>query len=308
MLKTTLSITNNGSHKVNCISVGATIRVPALSAISKVVDEAKADAIIAALASRYPALVVTDLGDHDDGVVYPYAPFIKHKLISNAVPGVTNDSSEGYSIGSIWINTTANPRQIYQCVDSTIDAAVWKNLTSDDGQVLAEKTPVNAVAATGTLTVAGGGNKILDGDTITIGTKTYTFKAALTPTEGQVLIGATDTSALLNLKNAINHTGTPDTDYKCAAVHPTVAGTSSNATTLVVTAKTKGVAGNAIATTDTEAGTDKAWGAATLAGGVDGTVGIENELCADGSYLYHTIVENTISDANWRRISLGSAF
>ena len=171
-----------------------------------------------------------------------------------------------------------------------------------------EKTPVNAVAATGTLTVVAGGNKILNTNTVTIDTKVYTFKTVLTPTEGEVLIGANDTAALANLIFAINHTGTPDTNYKCAAVHPTVSGTSSNATTLVVTAKTKGVAGNSIATTETEAGTDKSWGAATLAGGINGTVGIANEICADATYLYHCIAANTVADANWRRISIGSVY
>lgn len=173
---------------------------------------------------------------------------------------------------------------------------------------IAEKTPVNAVAATGTLTVGSGGYKILDTDTVTIGSKTYTFKTALTHEEGEVLIGANDTAALLNLKNAINHAGTPDTDYSCAAVHPTVTGTSSNATTLVVTAKTKGTAGNAVVTTETEAGTDKTWGAAHLEGGIDGTPGAANEICVDGTYLYHCVTANTIADANWRRVALGSVY
>jgi hypothetical protein len=110
------------------------------------------------------------------------------------------------------------------------------------------------------------------------------------------------------LIHAINHTGTPGTSYYCAAVHPTVAGTSSNATTAVVTAKISGVAGNAIATTDTEAGVIMAWGAATLAGGINGTVGEANETCADASYLYHCIATNTIADANWRRVTLGSVY
>ena len=176
---------------------------------------------------------------------------------------------------------------------------------------LPNKTPVNAVAAQGTLTVAAGGAKILDGDTVTIGTKTYTFKTVLTVepiTEGEVLIGANDTAALLNLKNAINHEGTPGTDYNCAAAHPDVTATSSDATTLVVTAKVKGVAGNAIATTETEAGTDKAWGADTLAGGIDGTVGVANEICADENYIYHCVGINTVSGANWRRIARGTVY
>lgn len=182
--------------------------------------------------------------------------------------------------------------------------------TFDDGvapdYVPEDKTPVNAVAANGTLTVESGGSNIADDDTVTIGTKTYTFKTTLTPTEGEVLIGANDTAALLNLKNAINHEGTAGTDYSCAAVHPTVAGTSSDATTLVVTAKTKGAAGNTIATTET--GTNLSWGATTLAAGVNGTPGMANEICVDGTYLYHCVAANTITDSNWRRVALGSAY
>jgi len=305
MLKTTLSIHNGSGTKVNCISVGAIIRVPAFDTIHKAVDESKADAIKAALAARYPALVVTETGDYDDGVVYPYMPFVKNKLISTTAPGTTDDTTEGYSIGSVWIDTTASPRAIYQCVDATTDGAVWKNLTLDD-QPFAEKTPVNAVAGSGTFTAQAGGATIVNDSTITIGTKTYTFKDVLGVTEGQVLIGASDTAALLNLKNAINLTAAPDT-YVCAAAHPTVTGTSSNATTIVVTAKTKGVAGNSIATTKTGAGTGS-WGATTLAGGVNGTVGIANETCADASYIYHAVSANTIADANWRRVSLGSVY
>lgn len=122
-------------------------------------------------------------------------PYKKNKLIATTAPGVTNDTTEGYSIGSIWIDTTASPRTIYQCVDSSTDAAVWKNLTLDD-QPFAEKTPVNAVAASGTLTVTSGGAQICDGDMVTIGTKTYTFKNIVGTTKGNVFIGANDTAAL----------------------------------------------------------------------------------------------------------------
>ena len=105
-----------------------------------------------------------------------------------------------------------------------------------------------ATAAQGTLTVTGGGNQIADGYTVTIDGKTYTFKTSLTveAVEGEVLIGTNDTAALLNLLNALNHTGTPGIDYSCEAAHPTVKGSSSDATTLVVEARTPGTAGNAI--------------------------------------------------------------
>ena len=79
--------------------------------------------------------------------------------------------------------------------------------------------------------------------------------------------------------------------------------------TVVLTADTKGTAGDSIATTETMA--NGAFGQATLGdttAGVDGTVGSNNDLKADGSYLYVCIADNTIADANWRRISLGSVY
>lgn len=134
-----------------------------------------------------------------------------------------------------------------------------------------------AVAARGTFTVAGGGNKIVDGVTSTLGTKTYTFKTALTPTEGEILIGANDTAALVNFLRAINHTGTPDTDYKCAAVHPTVTAISSDATNLIVEAKTKGTIGNSIVSTET--GADTSWNGTTLGTTVAGSDGTATRNC-----------------------------
>ena len=61
-----------------------------------------------------------------------------------------------------------------------------------------------------------------NGSTVTIGGKVYTFKTTLTPTEGEVLIGTTIGGTLTNLYNAINNTGTPNTDYKCAAINANV--------------------------------------------------------------------------------------
>lgn len=171
-------------------------------------------------------------------------------------------------------------------------------------------TPVNAVASQGTLTVTSGGNQIADGYKVTIDAKQYTFKTALTPTEGEILVGANDTASLLNLKNAINHTGTPDTDYKCAAVHPTVTGVSSNGTTLIVASKVKGVVGNALVSTVTAAA-ELSWNGTTLGTtvlGVNGTVATQWQSMVDSSYIYVAIAVNTIADTNWRRIALGSAY
>lgn len=106
-------------------------------------------------------------------------------------------------------------------------------------------------------------------ETITIGSKTYTFKTALTPAANEVLIGGTDDATFTNLKDAINGTGTPGVGYAAATlVNSDVTATIDVATGKVtVTAKNTGASYNALASTSTAA--DATWGAATLAGGAN---------------------------------------
>lgn len=138
------------------------------------------------------------------------------------------------------------------------------------------RTALTGVRATGTLT--SDATAPSDGDTFTVGNKTYTFKTALTPTEGEVLIGASAAAALDNLKSAINHTGTPDTDYKCAAAHTQVRATTNTDTTQVVEALAIGTAGNSLALS--EVGTHTTVSGATLSGGV---ATVANEVLIGGS-------------------------
>lgn len=151
---------------------------------------------------------------------------------------------------------------------------------------------VQAVASmpgSGTLTSTGVAPSNLD--TVTIDTKTYTFKTALTATDGEVLIGASAATALANLKSAINHAGTPGTDYVAAVAHPTVTAGTLTATTLVVTSLTAGAAGTTIATTKVAA--TLSWGAATLTGALTGTVDVAVSL--DGGVNYASVATLTLS-------------
>lgn len=135
----------------------------------------------------------------------------------------------------------------------------------------------SGVLAVGTLT--SDNTNVADAATVTIGNTTYTFKTALTPTAGEVLIGADADASLLNLIRAINHSGTAGTDYANLGV-TSVANTQVTAATsvtshaFVVTAIVGGTVGNAIATTETS--THLAWGSAVLAGGTDATTGNAN--------------------------------
>lgn len=69
-----------------------------------------------------------------------------------------------------------------------------------------------------------------------------------------------------------------------------------------------GVAGNDIEIGETLANATFAAGATKLSGGVNGTVAPEGALRVDASYLYVCIAANSISGANWRRISVGVVF
>lgn len=133
---------------------------------------------------------------------------------------------------------------------------------------VARNQPSRAVKATGTLTSSG---NFTDGQTVTIGSKVYTFQTTLTNADGNVAIGADRTASHANLIAAINLGSGSGTAYAAdMTIHPTVEGVSSNATTSVVRAKTAGTAGNSIATTETQ--TNASWGASTLASGADAAV------------------------------------
>ena len=132
---------------------------------------------------------------------------------------------------------------------------------------------VPAVAATGTLTSSG--TKPSDGDQVTIDGTTYTFKTTLTAstTADQVLIGASSTTALANLVNAING-NTADTNGSGAAGYGTLtqangsvtAADTTPGTLITLTATTAGTAGNSVALTG--GNTLTASGSGDLTGGV----------------------------------------
>lgn len=126
---------------------------------------------------------------------------------------------------------------------------------------------VPAVKATAVLTFTG--TALTDGDTVTIGTRTYTFKTVLTGEADEVLIGAV-TASLANLKAAVNGTAGEGTTYGIGTVsHSSVeAVTLTGTTVLSFRARVAGTAGNTIG--KSEVSTNLSWDAGTtFTGGED---------------------------------------
>lgn len=61
------------------------------------------------------------------------SPVLFPRLVSSGTaPAATNDTSEGYAVGSVWIVTGAS-NAAYMCIDNTEDAAIWSEMTSETG-------------------------------------------------------------------------------------------------------------------------------------------------------------------------------
>jgi len=68
-----------------------------------------------------------------------------NNLTATTAPTVSNDGTQGYTVGSTWFDTVTTT--FYICSDSTTGAAVWRQVSSVDG----EWTP--SVSATNDATV-----------------------------------------------------------------------------------------------------------------------------------------------------------
>src|SRR6185369_6452835 len=73
-----------------------------------------------------------------------------NNLSATTDPGVTNDTTQGYTVGSQWVNTTAN--RIWTAISVAAGAAVWA-LDGGAAGVGSQVTP-GTLNASGTLTAA----------------------------------------------------------------------------------------------------------------------------------------------------------
>lgn len=130
------------------------------------------------------------------------------------------------------------------------------------------KTALSETKASATLT--SDATNVSDGDTVTVEGQTYTFRA--TPVAPyDVDIGADAATSLDNIKAAINDSGTAGTTYGTGTVaHPLVTATTNTDTTQVVEANDFGTYANSYLTAETSS--HLAWDGTSFA---DGTPGVD---------------------------------
>jgi hypothetical protein len=209
--------------------------------------------------------------------------------------------------GEITISADNTQQAVNTVAAITLDIAAQATATNLAGVVnlvaVAAGTAGNIILTTNaTGTAVSGAGTLTNGtdhvhETVTIGTQEFLFVTARSGAGSfEITSNADPTTQAVNAKTAINADVTNVTSDNVAGV-------------LTVTAAVKGVVGNLIALTELATGTAvSSVTADKIDGGIDGTVGVANETCANATDFFHCITTNTIADANWRKISLGSAY
>ena len=141
------------------------------------------------------------------------------------------------------------------------------------------------------------------------------------------LIGGTvgNTIAITETFTAISNVfagATLGTGTNCTAVNTVIAivdtitafdtqgvgAVSGAGTTVVLTADIAGVSGNNIPIGENMANAAFVGAAVNLSAGVDGTVATGMQFLMDATYLYVSPEGNLVSEANWRRVAIGSVY
>jgi len=119
--------------------------------------------------------VDSDLGDHMADTDNPHSVDktdvslgnvvnTLHKFDATAAPTASDDSGDGYSVGSMWFDTTND--KAYGCLDSTATAAVWTELTQSGGGGSSFTTRLSVSMSTDWELASGSALKVTGFDTV----------------------------------------------------------------------------------------------------------------------------------------------
>lgn len=201
---------------------------------------------------------------------------IRGNAVGLTASNYPNDSKFEQKILYMEKNGTTYTETLGTQVFTTAGADVANGDTATIGnRTYTFKTALTGVKASSTMTNA---TSFSDGEKFTIDGVTYVFKTTLStaPTQAyEVLIGANVSASFDNMKIAINASGgTLGTEYSIGTVaHPTVTATTKTGTTLLVVSRTFGTRPNSFITTETAA--TGAWTGTTLSGG---TANVQDEI------------------------------
>ena len=157
-------------------------------------------------------------------------------------------SKTNYNGSAVFSSTAQNIFLSDGVSNSTISTTTQALSSASLGLVAGAVTKVTpAVAATGTLNLAG---QPSNGETVTVGATTYTFKTTLSssPTvANEIHIGASASATATNLAEALNGGANIGTDYSTGTAANASATAVANGSTVSLTAITAGTGGNSIA-------------------------------------------------------------
>ena len=160
----------------------------------------------------------------------------------------------------VLVDADLNYGSIAANASAALTVAVPQALVGQAVHVTAPRN-VAAIASQGTLTM-----DVIptEDDTMTIGTRVYTFRDTFTGGDDEIFIGANVAATQANTVAAINGTGTDGVEYKNTAPSTDVTMGAFAANDAVLTAIVPGAAGDAIATTETFTPVTDVFDAATL--------------------------------------------
>jgi len=123
-----------------------------------------------------------------------------------------------------------------------------------------------------------GATNFADTNSIIVNGKTYTFQAVLTDVNGNVFIGATLEATLQNLRDALDLTGTPGTQYAASMTkHATVTADVPASGLMRFSARLQGTAANAFAVSIPAGPDGVEWDGDTFQGGTTRTRIVDKE-------------------------------
>jgi hypothetical protein len=242
-----LTVSGTGPQKNDTVTIGSTVYTFVVSPAVAAYQVSIGGSATATLTN----LVAAINGTAGAGSAYGSGTLTNTQVSASAVVGsaTTITAIIGGSGGS-------NATRGNNLAASTTSA----NLSWDSATNVNHKLTGGGAAAANTVKYSST-TAIADGNTVVVNGKTYTFKTALTSTDGYVQIvtsagsiPADNDATMFNLLCAINLTGTPGTQYASNTTkHPTVTAINQDTTNhaLTLSAIATGAVGNALTLTAT---------------------------------------------------------